>query len=54
MKVVLDYILDNLYQYNGTVPYQPRDATRHAWGRLHGTQLIHIIQTPWDATDTIS
>jgi hypothetical protein len=54
MKVVLDYILDILYLYNGTIPYWQRDATRHAWGWLIGTQLIYIIQTPWDATDTIS
>jgi hypothetical protein len=27
LKVVLDYILDILYLYNGTLPYQPRDAT---------------------------
>jgi hypothetical protein len=31
MKVVLNYILDILYLYNGTIPYEPRDATRHAW-----------------------
>jgi hypothetical protein len=32
MKVVLDCIQHILYQYNGTIPYQRREATRHAWG----------------------
>jgi hypothetical protein len=50
MKVVLVYIQNIFYIYNGTIPYQLRDATRHAWGWQLGTQLIHVIQTPWDAT----
>jgi len=37
-----------------TIPYQPRNATRHAWGWQLETQLIHVKQASWDATDRIS
>jgi len=30
------------------------DATRHEWGSQLETQLMHVKQTPWAATDTIS